>query len=418
MRACPVTYYYVIKLLMLGSALKGLYLLGMPHADGFRTRLIAWGWLKAADNQASGGSPKLTLALNLDRAPCAPGSPCLCCLWYAGSGAQPFSAPLAPDVYGAISQYLPDAASRASLFATCTAARDGVLSSCQSLQITLVGSTKGLQQRAALLARARSNGLVKEQASNSMTLRLKARTLHEVRAVASLHAALAHARTSCACAAVVQGIHSWSLKASQQVVAALPGVRTLVLRDCIMPASQLAPLLSGGPIMCVRLEGNSDLSDGVSAPGQGLLDLLSLSPSLTSLELTGVTQHFRPPAPAAEAQEGGSTTPQLPALSPSLKRLSLQQSGNLSTWAHVFKHLPALQCVEVTTAAAAVEDISCLPQVAPSFMCLRTLSLPDAFISQGQDGSVLRALLQLPMLEHVQVGVIRAWVVRFLSNNR
>jgi hypothetical protein len=70
----------------------------------------------------------------------------------------------------------------------------------------------------------------------------------------------------------LQGVHSWSHEASQQVVAALPGVRTLVLRDCIIPAPQLAPLLSGGPITCVRLEGNSALSDGGSAAGQGLLD--------------------------------------------------------------------------------------------------------------------------------------------------
>jgi hypothetical protein len=209
-------------------------------------------------------------------------------------------------------------------------------------------------------------------------------------------------------------MHTWSTEASQQVVAALPGVRTLVLRDCIMPASQLAPLLSGGPITCVRLEGNSDLSDGVSAPGQGLLDLLSLSPSLASLELAGVTQHFRPAAPVAEAQEGGSNASQLPALSPSLKRLFLQQSGDLQAGAHVVTRLPALEYLEVSASTVAVQDISCLPQVASSFRCLRTLSLPDAQIQPAEDGSVLRALLQLPVLEHVQVGVTVAWVVLVL----
>jgi hypothetical protein len=183
-----------------------------------------------------------------------------------------------------------------------------------------------------------------------------------------------------------------------------------VLRDCIIPAPQLAPLLSGVPITCVRLEGNSDLSGGRSAAGQGLLDLLSLSPSLTSLELTGVTHHFRPPAPGAEAQEGGNTASQLPPLSPSLKRLSLRQSGSLNTWAHVITRLPSLECLEVSAPPVAVEDISYLPEVAPSFMCLRTLNLPKAFISQGQDGAVLRVLLQLPVLEHVQVCETHAWV--------
>jgi hypothetical protein len=141
-----------------------------------------------------------------------------------------------------------------------------------------------------------------------------------------------------------------------------------VLRDCVIPAPQLAPLLASGDITCLRLEGNSDLSDARgSNAGQGLLDLLSLSsPALTSLELTGVTQHFRPtlamlapPSPLqaglpalaaagdANQQEGVQAAPaaQLPALSASIRRLSLTCSGSLEAWAHVLPRLPALELV-------------------------------------------------------------------------
>jgi hypothetical protein len=93
--------------------------------------------------------------------------------FFSGSyTATPGQALLPPDVYGIISRMLP-AGSRASLFATCTAARDGVLSSCQAIQVTLVGSSEGLPQRAFLLQRARHKGMLKEQALITITLRLQ-----------------------------------------------------------------------------------------------------------------------------------------------------------------------------------------------------------------------------------------------------
>jgi hypothetical protein len=75
-------------------------------------------------------------------------------------------------VYGVISRLLP-ADSRPSLFATCTAARDGVLTSCQAIQITLLDGADCLHQRANLVQRSRQKGLLKEQALDNMTLRLQ-----------------------------------------------------------------------------------------------------------------------------------------------------------------------------------------------------------------------------------------------------
>jgi hypothetical protein len=75
-------------------------------------------------------------------------------------------------VYGIISRLLP-ADSRASLFVTCTAARDGVLSSCQAVQVTLFGGVEELNQCAGLCNRARAKGFVKGQALSNVTLKLQ-----------------------------------------------------------------------------------------------------------------------------------------------------------------------------------------------------------------------------------------------------
>jgi hypothetical protein len=98
---------------------------------------------------------------------------CIACI----SDARPPSTPppLPPDVYGAISQYLGASSSRAALLAVCTAARDGVLSSCHSIQVTLSEDVGVLPKRVSLLQRARSKGLIKEAALNNVTLRLKVR---------------------------------------------------------------------------------------------------------------------------------------------------------------------------------------------------------------------------------------------------
>jgi hypothetical protein len=94
----------------------------------------------------------------------------------AGSHAASAPPPLPPDIYNNISRLLPDAASRAALFATCTAARDGVLSSCHSIQVTLLGSTSGLTQCASLLNLADSKGLLKQEALGNITLKLQVRS--------------------------------------------------------------------------------------------------------------------------------------------------------------------------------------------------------------------------------------------------
>jgi hypothetical protein len=90
----------------------------------------------------------------------------------AGSSTAPAAAQLPPEVFGLISRLIPPS-SRASLSATCTAARDGVLGSCQSLQITLVNGMGGLQQCASLLCQARQRGCVKEDTLTSISLRLQ-----------------------------------------------------------------------------------------------------------------------------------------------------------------------------------------------------------------------------------------------------
>jgi hypothetical protein len=225
-----------------------------------------------------------------------------------------------------------------------------------------------------------------------------------------------HLTPACTLGRALQSVHFWSSQASAQVTRVLPGVSTLVLRDCIIPAAHLQPLLAGGPVTCVRLEGNSDLSNGSSSAGQGLLDLLSLTPSLTSLELTGVTQRFRPaaaillgtqgvqgaPAGEPEGTQAG-TTSQLPTLSTSIKRLSLTCSGSLQACAPVLHRLPALECLEVATSPGAPEQLPYLPDILPTFSTVKTLHLPDVTISGGRDGAVLRALLQMPALQDVQV---------------
>jgi hypothetical protein len=130
-----------------------------------------------------------------------------------------------------------------------------------------------------------------------------------------------------------------------------------------------------------------------------MLHLLSLcSPSLTSLELTGVTEHFRP-------------NPWLSFLSTGIKRLSVTGSGCLQDWAHVLPRLPALECLEVSpTPGNTEEQIIKVPGILPDILhilsSVRRLHLPDVTISWEEGtGSVLRALLQMPSLEEVQVRV-------------
>jgi hypothetical protein len=94
-----------------------------------------------------------------------------CCISDAGAPSTPPSLP--PDVYGVISRFLGDKSSRAALLAVCTAARDGVLSSCQTIQVTLTDGVGVLPKRLSLLQRARSKGLIKEAALNYVTLRLQ-----------------------------------------------------------------------------------------------------------------------------------------------------------------------------------------------------------------------------------------------------
>jgi hypothetical protein len=98
-------------------------------------------------------------------------------LMLAGPQPAPASASLPPDVFSIISRLLLDTASRASLFATCTAARDGVLSNCRSIQVTLVGSDSGLTQRARFLNRAISRGLIRAEALRNITLKLQVRPI-------------------------------------------------------------------------------------------------------------------------------------------------------------------------------------------------------------------------------------------------
>jgi hypothetical protein len=205
----------------------------------------------------------------------------------------------------------------------------------------------------------------------------------------------------------LQSVQSWCSQASAEVVKALPGITTLVLRDCIIPAPHLQPLLAGSAVTCVRLEGNSDLGDGgVSSAAQGLLDLLYLSPSLTSLELTGVTQHFRPTAEVQRARAlavQAGTIPQLPNLSTSITRLSLKCSGSLQAWARVLPKMPELECLEVALSPGTRAELTYLPDILPSFSCVKRLHLPDACIGSEREGDVLRALLQMPALQDVQV---------------
>jgi hypothetical protein len=91
--------------------------------------------------------------------------------YHPGTPEAPAPAPLPPDAYGIISRLLP-ANSRPSLFASCTAARDGVLSSCQAMQITLLDGLPSLHQRISLIQHARQKGLLKEQALSNITLKL------------------------------------------------------------------------------------------------------------------------------------------------------------------------------------------------------------------------------------------------------
>jgi hypothetical protein len=347
----------------------------------------------------------------------------------------------------------------------------------------LVGGVGSLPQRTSLIQRARHKGVIKEQALNNITLRLQVgygsmlpypdmfwcrSILVSVVQMAKDNIWLLPTSLSS-----LQSVHSWSSQASSDIAAVLPGVSTLVLRDCIIPAAQLQPLLISGTVTCVRLEGNSNLSDDLANPGQGLLDLLIISPALKALELTGVTQHFRPAAPptlapppgppadedvgggqqleGAEAGEGGAVPPaaavgvvqegqvapaeeageapaahgqnvpaaqaagdapavqahtilQLPPLSTRIKRLTLTCSGSLQAWAPVLHRLPALECLEVATSPGAPEDFPYLADILPTFSTVKTLHLPDVTISGGGDGAVLRALLQMPALQDVQVG--------------
>jgi hypothetical protein len=268
-------------------------------------------------------------------------------------------------------------------------------------------------------------------------------------------------------------------------VAALPHISTLVLRDCVIPAARLAPLLKDAQVKCVELEGNSDLSgyEGSGGVGQGLLDLLSCSPTLTGVQLNNVTRPFRPAAPTAvaaapaapeeaagggdgdgghhgEAEEGGqqqeqqeeevgaegppggeagaaaqpapvladaealapaaapaaagqaqaAAAAQLPALSGTLKRVCLMYSGSLSEWAPVLTRLPALEHLTATlmSRGGTPEDVPSLAAMLLGFTCLKTLHLPGAVIaSPGGGGQPLRALLQMPALEDLQVGEYR-----------
>jgi hypothetical protein len=100
-----------------------------------------------------------------------------------------------------------------------------------------------------------------------------------------------------------------------------------------------------------------------------------------------------------EAGEPAASQP--PVMSTFLKQIVLLHSGDLKAWAPVFKRLPALECVEGTATTAEVEDLHDLPEVLPSFTGLRTLNLPNVGVTGG---AVLRALLQVPTLQHVQVG--------------
>jgi hypothetical protein len=160
------------------------------------------------------------------------------------------------------------------------------------------------------------------------------------------------------------------------------------------------PLIASGAITCLRLEGNSNLGCTTSrAKGEGLLHLLALSsPSLTSLELSGVTQHFSP-------------NPWLPFLSTGIKRLSLTGSGSLQDWAHMLPRLPGLESLEVTPTPGDIEEQvievpGMLPDILRSLSTVRRLHLPDVTISWEEGtGSVLRALVQMPSLEDVQVRV-------------
>jgi hypothetical protein len=99
---------------------------------------------------------------------------------------------------------------------------------------------------------------------------------------------------------------------------------------------------------------------------------------------------------------------QLPALSGTLKRVCLQLSGSLCGWAPVLTRLPSLEYLTVffTSMGGTPEHAPTLSAVLLGFTCLKTLHLPGAVIaSPAGDGQLLRAVLQMPALEDLQVCV-------------